>query len=298
MVLRLWGIGTAGQSAHTLQTPGGATNRSWQSTGRGCARSSLGLLAIVLAASGLAISCQHLWISSRHRPPLHGLIALQHRQAADGSTFAASSAGTKHGLSSTGMSTGLSIGDLLMWRSPDERRPEQIPSAACLAHSDASGGSGGCPAGCVEPNRGGPPLWQASGGYSQAGFEVWGGSVVRGDDGMYHMFASRWPSALGHNGWATSSEVVRARAPTAAGPYTFEAVVLPRRGAAYWDGMMTHNPTIRYDPIRQEYALWYIGLSYDFPPPSEVAPTRAEYNQAWNGKRVGVATSKSLEGPW
>eukprot|EP00966_Prymnesium_polylepis_P028829 668292-Prymnesium_polylepis.1 len=92
------------------------------------------------------------------------------------------------------------------------------------------------------------------------------------------MFVSRWPSVLGHSAWVTSSEVVRASAPGAAGPFRFEEVVLGRRGAAHWDGMMTHNPTIRYDAARREYALWYIGVSYDFAPPSDRGPTRAEYD--------------------
>jgi hypothetical protein len=40
------------------------------------------------------------------------------------------------------------------------------------------------------------------------GFHVWGASVVHwSGDGKFHMFASRWPAALTHYAWVTSSEV-------------------------------------------------------------------------------------------
>jgi hypothetical protein len=38
---------------------------------------------------------------------------------------------------------------------------------------------------------------------------IWCGSAVRGDDGKYHLFYSRWPSKLGHLAWVTHSEVAR-----------------------------------------------------------------------------------------
>lgn len=35
------------------------------------------------------------------------------------------------------------------------------------------------------------------GGYSDPDYWIWCGSVVQGEDGAYHMFASRWPKDLG-----------------------------------------------------------------------------------------------------
>jgi hypothetical protein len=32
------------------------------------------------------------------------------------------------------------------------------------------------------------------GGFKMDGYWVWCGSVIKGEDGKYHMFASRWPS--------------------------------------------------------------------------------------------------------
>ena len=35
-----------------------------------------------------------------------------------------------------------------------------------------------------------------NGGFAMDDSWVWGGSVIRGEDGRYHMFASRWPKSL------------------------------------------------------------------------------------------------------
>ncbi len=55
----------------------------------------------------------------------------------------------------------------------------------------------------------------AGGGFAMKDYWVWCGSVIRGEDGRYHMFASRWPKSLPFvPHWVTSSEVVRAALPT------------------------------------------------------------------------------------
>ncbi|QYY35205.1 glycoside hydrolase family protein [Ruficoccus sp. ZRK36] len=137
-------------------------------------------------------------------------------------------------------------------------------------------------------------------GFRQDDHWIWCGSAIRDDAGTYHLFASRWPRAFAfHPAWITSSEVVRATAPTPEGPYTFQEVVLPRRGPAYWDGLMTHNPTIhRY---KGTYLLYYTGTTYDFEPPV-VGDTIEDFSDlvatAHRNQRIGVATAPSPEGPW
>ena len=43
------------------------------------------------------------------------------------------------------------------------------------------------------------------------GWWVWGSSVIKGDDGKYHMFVSRFPKSLPfHPGWMVASEIVHA----------------------------------------------------------------------------------------
>ncbi|MFW6371836.1 MAG: glycoside hydrolase family protein [Bacteroidota bacterium] len=141
--------------------------------------------------------------------------------------------------------------------------------------------------------------WEVSpkqGAFRMDDWIVWGGSVIKADDGKYYMFASRWPKHLSMSAWVTNSEVVVAVSHVPEGPYTFQKVVLPARGKDFWDGMMTHNPSIQYH--NGKYVLYYIGTTYDFEQPQDTIPDRQKYEQAWNGKRIGVAVSDSPLGPF
>jgi len=138
------------------------------------------------------------------------------------------------------------------------------------------------------------------GGFRMDNYWVWCGSVIKGDDGMYHMFASRWPKPPGFGPyWLTNSEIVHAISETPAGPYKFNDVALPPRGAEYWDGQMTHNPAIR--KYRGTYLLYYTGTTYKGPRPSaanRISETDPLTVEAHEGERIGLATSKSPYGPW
>jgi predicted GH43/DUF377 family glycosyl hydrolase len=138
------------------------------------------------------------------------------------------------------------------------------------------------------------------GGFRMDGYWVWCGSVIKGDDGKYHMFASRWPKTTGFGPyWLTNSEIVHAVSDKPAGPYKFSDVALPPRGAEFWDGQMTHNPAIR--KYKDTYLLYYTGTTYhgERPGPnnriSEESPLKIEAHQH---ERIGLATSKSPYGPW
>ena len=136
------------------------------------------------------------------------------------------------------------------------------------------------------------------------GFWVWCGSVIRGEDDRYHMFAARWPQAYPFfQGYPTTSEVVRAAADTAEGPYAFEEVVLGARGSEYWDGRMTHNPSIHKSG--DTYLLFYIGATFAGPSPTPEEITAAgafcahpKTAEAYGNIRIGLATAKSVLGPW
>lgn len=139
-----------------------------------------------------------------------------------------------------------------------------------------------------------------NGGFRMEGYWVWCGSVVQGEDGWFHMFASRWPKHLPlHPGWIVASEIVRAVSDTPEGPYEFQEVVLTARGAEYWDGRSTHNPHIK--KFGDTYLLYYMGSTHPF---EDVQPGEAydlEDPRCIAGranKRVGLAVSKSVFGPW
>lgn len=138
------------------------------------------------------------------------------------------------------------------------------------------------------------------GGFSMKGYWIWGGSPIKGDDGLYYMFVSRWPNNLSFSPhWLTNSEVVMAISKTPEGPYAFEKVVLPPRGAEYWDGRMTHNPTIH--KYGDTYLLYYTGSTYKEDTPAKDNPEKPDsplVKEAHSNQRIGLATSKSLSGPW
>ena len=134
-----------------------------------------------------------------------------------------------------------------------------------------------------------------NGGFRMDGYFVWGMSVIEGKDGKYHGFASRWPTKVDFKNWVTNSEIVHAIADRPEGPYRFESVVFERRSKTYWDGQMTHNPTIHKSG--DTYLLYYIGTTYDFPFPEEEASLE-DRSAARANQCIGLATSKSPYGPW
>ena len=140
-----------------------------------------------------------------------------------------------------------------------------------------------------------------NGGFRMDGYWVWCGSVIRGEDQRYHMFASRWPKSVPFGPhWCTNSEVVRASADKPEGPYRFEEIVLPPRGAEFWDGRMTHNPTIHR--WRDNFLLFYIGTTYKGDTPSATenrVASQTLWHEARANQRIGLAVSKSNStAPW
>jgi len=136
------------------------------------------------------------------------------------------------------------------------------------------------------------------GGFAMEGYWVWCGSVVKGEDGRYHMFASRWPKTYPmHPGWLVASEIVRASCDTPGGTYKFEEIVLPARGPQYWDGRSTHCPQIL--KIGGKYVLYYTGTTHPFgDAPYDLKLDDPRVIVARAGKRVGIAVSDSVFGPW
>lgn len=122
----------------------------------------------------------------------------------------------------------------------------------------------------------------------------WGGSIIKGEDGLYHMFYSRWKKELGW-AWVTHSEIAHAAAASPFGPFKHKDVTLPVRGAQYWDGLCTHNPTIH--KFEGKYYLYYMGNTGDGINPC--TPGKLVYNWGQrNNQRIGVAVAKDPNGPW
>lgn len=135
--------------------------------------------------------------------------------------------------------------------------------------------------------------------FESEGYWVWGSSVVKGEDGKYHMFVSRFPKSLPfHPGWMITSEIVHATSDTPEGPYKFSDIALPARGAQYWDGRSTHNPRIL--KYKNKYYLIYMGSTHPFANPTYEQLT---LDSPWctigrSNKRIGLAVADSPYGPW
>lgn len=96
----------------------------------------------------------------------------------------------------------------------------------------------------------------------------WDGGIIKGPDGTYHMFASRWDQSNGHNGWMCCSYAIHATSKNLYGPYT-------DLGTFYtFDGGKGHNVTPFVMP-------------------------NGQYGVSISGVRAGrVFTASSLDGPW
>ncbi|QEG35414.1 glycoside hydrolase family protein [Bythopirellula goksoeyrii] len=112
------------------------------------------------------------------------------------------------------------------------------------------------------------------------GYYVWCNSPIVDDDAKTHVFYSRWPKEKGMGGWISCCEIAHAVADSPTGPYTTLDVVLAPRGPGHWDATTCHNPHIQ--KVGNQYCLFFMGNS----------------NSKTNTKRIGLATSDSLNGPW
>lgn len=96
----------------------------------------------------------------------------------------------------------------------------------------------------------------------------WDGQVIKAPDGKYHMFASRWDQAMGHNGWR-NSKAVHAVSDNITGPYLDKGLCWPDN-----QGGKGHNVTALVLPD-------------------------GRYAVVLSDSRPGdVFVSKSLDGPW
>ncbi len=132
--------------------------------------------------------------------------------------------------------------------------------------------------------------------FSDSLYNIWCGSVIKGGNGKFYMFYSRWLRADGHFAWVPNSEIALAIADKPEGPYKHLKVVLERRGAQFWDGVCTHNPAVIAH--KGKYYLYYMGTTGK----SIVKMPASMQDDHWweyrNNQRIGVAVATQIEGEW
>jgi len=134
--------------------------------------------------------------------------------------------------------------------------------------------------------------------FQQPGWCLWDPCIVAGGDGKFYLLYSRWPTKLGYDAWCTHAEIAWATATNAAGPYEFQGVALPSRGANFWDGHSVFNTDVVR--IGEKYYLYYTGNRGTTNwAASRVIPMSSD--EWWihrNNQRIGVAVADSPRGPW
>ena len=140
--------------------------------------------------------------------------------------------------------------------------------------------------------------------FKTEGYYNWGASIIKGNDGKYHLFYSRWKKEYSFYGWLTHSEVAHAISKNPTGPWKYKETVLKSRGGKHWDAITAHNPKIKY--FEGRYYLYYIATNMGDQPITQeelIETSRVGYSHPnWKtlrpNQRTGVAVSNSINGPW
>ncbi len=136
------------------------------------------------------------------------------------------------------------------------------------------------------------------------GYYNWGASIIKGDDGKYHLFYSRWKKELKFTAWLTHSEIAHAVSDHPAGPWKYKETVLTSRGKGHWDAITAHNPKIKC--FNGKYYLYYVSTNLgdqeyqesDLIETARVGYTHPNWAILRPNQRTGVAVAPSLNGPW
>ncbi len=131
---------------------------------------------------------------------------------------------------------------------------------------------------------------------------VWGGSAVRGDDGRYHLFYSRFDCGSDRppfeDAWLLSSEIAYAVSDRPDSGFIFQKTVL--QGALHdgrpdaWDAQGVHNPHVK--KFGGSYYLYYIG-SRDPGPQPEGSPGAelSKRDRIQQTQKIGVIAVRNLD---
>ena len=139
---------------------------------------------------------------------------------------------------------------------------------------------------------------------------TWCSSIIKGEDGKYYMFYSRWPHGKrqadddsmnyifnGFRGWNKYSEIACAVSDKLEGPYKHKTTVLKGDGdPKCWQRFTMHNPQIR--KFGEYYYLYYISNSFDsslrFADESKMDKDWKHWLQYNCTQKIGVIKAKAI----
>ncbi len=129
----------------------------------------------------------------------------------------------------------------------------------------------------------------------------WCSSILKGEDGKYHLIYSRWRRELGFYAWLTHSEGAHAVADSPEGPYKYVNTLLDLRQETKKAGSLitAHNPKIKF--FEGRYYLYFISTTSpkDLKDSELVETAKVGYSHPnWQplrrNQRVFVASAASL----
>ncbi|TYA71603.1 glycoside hydrolase family protein [Seonamhaeicola marinus] len=133
----------------------------------------------------------------------------------------------------------------------------------------------------------------------------WGSTIIKGDDGKYHLFYDQMPRKHGFFSWLTDGIVSRAVSDSPTGPWKKVQEVLKARGGNFWDQYTVHC-TKAYK-FNGKYYLYYMSTNSGN---MDLTPEQLEEirHKPWKhdnlrgmlrlNQRIGVAVADHIEGPW
>ncbi len=119
---------------------------------------------------------------------------------------------------------------------------------------------------------------------NEPGYDIWGSSPIRDEEGKIHLFCARWKSTNHwEHGWRYSSEIAHYISDNPEGPFTFVEVVLsPEKNGTGWRKAGYHNPNIK--KAGDKYVLVFIA--------NDGSPHHGP------NQRIGMMIADNLSGPW
>lgn len=140
--------------------------------------------------------------------------------------------------------------------------------------------------------------------FKTEGYYNWCPSIIKTEDGVYHLFYSRWKKEYGFGGWLTNSEIAHATAASPTGPWKIIGTILTGAGRGHWDAITAHNPKIEY--FDGKFYLFYIATNmgeqaYTEKEMVETGRTGTAHSN-WkilrSNQRTGVAVADHINGPF
>ena len=140
------------------------------------------------------------------------------------------------------------------------------------------------------------------------GYFIWGAGVVKGEDGRYHMYYSRWAHGskgrtsdptdsafYGMMGWLKYSQIAYAVSDNPAGPFKPVKVILEGTGNKDdWDCYSAHGAHIQ--KFNGKYYLYYSSTNPANTEPDEVTcPLDTIWDKFVAGQRMGVLEANSID---